>query len=91
MNIKCTEKCISEKKSQFIMKYIKIINYICKSEDRSSVTSKVLKILNWSLYKDITKIRVFIDIYIYYWLWIYRFVSIAELIYVLIKKNVLFI
>ena len=46
INIKCAEKCISEKKSQFIMKYIKIISYIYKLNSRSSVISKVLKILN---------------------------------------------
>ncbi len=66
INIECAEECISEKKLQFIMKYIKIINYIYKLNNRSSVASKVLKILNWSLYKDIIKVKVFIDICIYY-------------------------
>ena len=46
INIECAEECISEKKLQFIMKYIKIINYIYKLNNRSSVASKVLKILN---------------------------------------------
>lgn len=49
MNIECAERCILREKLQFIMKYIKIVNYIYKSEDRSSVISKILKILNWSL------------------------------------------
>ncbi len=46
MNIECAERCILREKLQFIMKYIKIVNYIYKSEDRSSVISKILKILN---------------------------------------------
>jgi len=46
VNIECAEECISEEKLQFIMKHIKIVEFICSFEERSSVTSKVLKILN---------------------------------------------
>jgi len=46
MNIKCTEESILKEKLQFIMKYIKIVNYVYKSESRSLVVNKILKILN---------------------------------------------
>ncbi len=91
MNIKCTEESILKEKLQFIMKYIKIVNYVYKSESRSLVVNKILKILNWSLYCNVTETRVFINICVYYWLWIHEFISIVKLIYALMKKNVFFI
>ena len=45
VNIKCTEKCVFSEKSQFIMKKLKIIDFICGSNEHFLKAVKVLKIV----------------------------------------------
>ena len=40
---------------------------------------------------NIIKVRAFIEICMYYWIWIKNFVIIAQFIYVLFKKNKAFV
>ena len=40
---------------------------------------------------NITEARVFIKICVYYWIWIKDFIIIAQLIYILFKKNKVFV
>ena len=45
VNMKCAERCVSNEKSQFIMKRLKIIDFICELNECSLKTVKVLKIV----------------------------------------------
>ena len=45
VNMKCTEKCVFDEKSQFIMKRLKIVDFICEFNECSLKTVKVLKIV----------------------------------------------
>jgi len=46
INIECVDECVSKEKSQYIMKQLQIINYICKSKKHSSETVKTLKLVD---------------------------------------------
>ena len=45
VNMKCAERCVFSEKSQFIMKRLKIVDFICKLNECFSKTVKVLKIV----------------------------------------------
>jgi len=45
INVECTDRSVSDEKSQYIMKQLKIVEFVCKSNGRSSVINKVLKIV----------------------------------------------
>ena len=82
---------IARAKSQFYQASIKIVGYICNTDGCYQYTSKILKILDWLEYSDTTLARVFLEIYIYYQIWIKDFAQIASFIYHLLMKNTLFI
>jgi len=46
INIECADECVSEEKSQYIMKQFQIINYICKLKKHSSEAVKTLKLVD---------------------------------------------
>ncbi len=68
INVKCTNRSVSDEKSQYIMKQLKIVEFVCKSNECSSVTDKVLKIVQWRLCQNLKKAHAFIDLCVYYWL-----------------------
>jgi len=45
INVKCADKSVSNEKSQYIMKQLKIVGFVCRSNERSFVINKVLKIV----------------------------------------------
>jgi len=45
INVECADRSVSDKKSQYIMKQLKIVEFVCRSNERSSVINKVLKIV----------------------------------------------
>jgi hypothetical protein len=70
---------------------LKVVSFICDADDRHFDTIKVIKIIDWLECKNAIETRVFIDVYVYYRIWIKLFVLIVALIYKLLKKNVDFI
>ena len=54
-------------------------------------TAKIVKIVKWLLYMNIIEAKVFIEVCMYYWIWIKNFIIITQLIYVLFKKSKAFI
>ena len=66
MNLKKTDCTILNKKFQFYMFELKIFDFICDSNDRFSKTAKVIKILEWSSRCNVSKVRSFINVYVYY-------------------------
>ena len=87
VNVECAEECVSDEKSQFVMKKLRIMKFICESEECFSETVKVLKIVKWSSCWSIKDAQTFIELCVYYWLWIKKFVMIVISIYDLFKKN----
>jgi len=73
------------------MKQLKIVEFVCESNEHFFVADKVLKIVQWRLSQNLEKACVFINLCIYYWLCINQFVIISSSIYDLFKKNVVFL
>ncbi len=86
--VDCT---IFEKKSQFCCEELRVIEFVCDVERRHSDTTKVIKILNWSSCQDAVDAREFIEICVFYRVFIADFALIAQSIYALLKKNVSFV
>ena len=57
---------ISGAKSKFCQVGIKIVRYICDVNGRHPDTSKILKILDWPEYTDITSAQAFLGVCVYY-------------------------
>jgi len=45
INVECTDRSVSDEKSQYIIKQLKIVEFVCRSNECSSVINKVLKIV----------------------------------------------
>lgn len=61
---------IAEAKSQFCQANLKIVGYISDIADRNLNTWKILKILNWLKCINVTVAYAFMEICIYYQIWI---------------------
>ena len=85
---KCT---ISNERFQFYMFKLKIVDFVCDSNDKFSEIAKIIKILEWSSCRDVSKVRTFINVCVYYRIWIMNFVIIASSIYRLLKNEELFV
>ena len=82
---------ISNLKSHFCMKKLKIIEYVCNVNEKHSNVAKINKIIDWSKCRNATKTRIFIKLCVYYRIWMKKFVQIVEFIYKLMKKNIKFV
>jgi hypothetical protein len=69
----------------------KVVSFICDADDKHLDTIKIIKIIDWLECKNAIETRVFINVCVYYRIWIELFVLIVALIYKLLKKNVDFI
>ncbi len=67
---------IFKEKSHFNQSEIIIIKFLYDYKRRYSKITKITKIVNWLSCKNIMKVRVFIKVYIYYWIWIKNFIII---------------
>ena len=67
------------------------MSFICDLNDRSFETAKIIKILKWLSCRNVSEIRAFIKICVYYRIWIMNFVIIAALIYRLLKNEEFFV
>ena len=70
-------------KSQWCLKRLKIMGYLCTPDDKELETKKILKIINWPMPINLIETRVFLGIYIYYYIWITRFAVITAPLYIL--------
>ncbi len=82
---------IFEKKSQFCCEELRVVEFVCDVERRHSNTTKMIKILNWSSCQNVADVREFIEICVFYRVFIVDFAFIAQSIYALLKKNVSFV
>ncbi len=90
-NIEKIDCIIFEKKSQFCCEELRVVEFVCDVERRHSNTAKIIKILNWSFCQDVADVREFIEICVFYRVFIADFALISQSIYALLKKNVSFV
>ena len=69
---------------------IRIIEYLCDIEGRHPDTAKIIKILEWLYCDNVTEVRVFLGVCVYFRIWISDFVIVTAPIYYLYRKNVIF-
>jgi hypothetical protein len=90
-DIEKSDCIIFEKKFQFCCEELRMIDFVCDVEKRHSNTAKVIKILNWLFCQNAVDAREFIEICVFYRIFIANFVFIAQSIYAFLKKNVFFV
>ena len=78
---------ISGENSEFLKESWKVVAYICGEKGRSPGEVKMKKIYDWPPCKNVTDVRAFIRLCVYYRIWIRDFSVIAEPLFKLMKKN----
>ena len=68
---------ISEEKLHWYYNDIIMIGYAYNYDNYHFKMAKIAKIIKWSLCMNITEVRIFIDVCVYYQIWIKDFVVIA--------------
>ena len=91
MNLKKTDYTISDEKFQFYIINFKIVDFIYDLNDRFSETTKMIKILKWFSCRNVSEIRAFIEVCVYYKIWIINFVIIVVFIYRFLKNGKFFV
>ena len=81
--------CTIGLKSQFCMKEVVIVRFLCGAEGQSPETVKVIKILEWKPCTCVREARAFIGVWVYYQIWIPKFAMLAKPMYNLFRKGVL--
>jgi hypothetical protein len=66
IDIKRTNCIIFEKKSQFCCEEFRIVEFVCDVEKRHSNTTKIIKILNWFSCQNVVDVREFIEVCVFY-------------------------
>ena len=90
VNLEKTNCTISNEKSQFCIFELKIVDFVYDSNNRFSKIIKIIKILKWLSRRDVSEIRTFINVCVYYRIWIINFIIIASFIYRFLKNEKLF-
>ena len=75
------------KKSEFLKEQIKIVAYVCGIDGRMPEEAKIRKITGWPACMDLTDVRAFLGICVYYGIWVQDFSIIAEPLFCLARKN----
>jgi len=90
-NIERAGGTISGKKSEFLKEQIKIVTYVCGKDGRTPEDAKIRKITGWPACTNLTDVRAFLGICVYYRIWIKDFLTIAEALFKLGRKKEQFI
>ena len=91
MNLKKTDYTISDEKFQFYVADFKIIDFICDLNNKFFKITKMIKILKWFSCQNVSEVRAFIEICIYYRIWVIDFIIIVAFIYRLLKNEKFFV
>ena len=91
VSIELAEAKITEEKLYWCQNDIIVVEFVCDYNNQHSETAKIAKIVKWLSCTNIIEARAFIRVCMYYQIWIKNFVIIAQLIYILFKKNKAFI
>jgi len=89
-DIERAEGTISGVKSEFLLEQLKIVRYVCGKDWRSPEETKSRKITNWPPYIDLSDVRAFLELCVYYRIWIKDFSTIPEPLFRLSTKDMEF-
>ena len=78
---------ISGEKSEFLKESLKVVAYIYGEKGRSLEEVKMKTIEDWPPCKNVTDVRAFMRLCVYYRIWIRDFTVIAEPLFRLMKKD----
>ena len=70
---------------------LKIIDFVCDSNNKFFKIIKTIKILEWFSCCNVLKIRTLIDICVYYRIRVINFIIITSFIYYLLKNEEIFV
>ena len=91
ISLKKTNYTILNEKFQFCIIDFKVVDFICNLNDNFFETTKIIKILKWSSCRNIFEIRAFIEVCVYYKIWVMNFVIIVVFIYRFLKNEKCFV
>ena len=78
---------ISGEKSEFLKKSSKVVAYICGEKGKSPEEVKMKKIEDWPPCKNVKDVKAFIELCVYYRIWIRDFSVIVEPLFRLMNKD----
>ena len=78
-------------KSEFFITELKMVTFMCRIEGRHPDAVKVDKVVKWGPCTDLTNVRAFIGLCVYYRIWIKNFAIIIKLIYAFNRMDIEFI
>ena len=90
-NIERAGATVSGKKSQFCMRGLKVVGFVCDINGRHPDAAKMIKIVDWPDPVDMTGARALLGVCVYYQIWVEGFANIAEPIYRVLKKGMDFV
>lgn len=74
-------------KLQFLIKRMKIVRYVTDIFGRHLDKERVAKIVLWPVLTDVTSVRAFIGVCVYFRIWIVCFAIVARPLFALMKKD----
>jgi hypothetical protein len=74
-------------KSQFLVERMKVVGYVTDIFGRHPDEDKVAKIVAWPVPVDVTGVRAFIGVCVYFRIWIACFALVAKPLFALMKKE----
>ena len=86
-DIKRAGGMIAGYKSVFVAEGIKVVAYVCDFNGRYPDIEKVKKILHWPPCMSVTEANTFIGLCVYYCIWIWDFMHIANPIFETFRKQ----
>ena len=63
------------------------MGYLYTSDGREFEAKKILKIINWPTPRDLTEMQIFLNMCVYYRIWIAGFAVITAPLYMLLWKD----
>jgi len=81
---------ISGAKREFLIQQLMIVAYVCGMDGRSPEETKTRKITNWPPCIDPCDVKAFLELCVYYRIWIKYFSTNAEPLFCLSRKDVEF-
>ena len=70
---------------------LKIVDFVCDSNDRFFKTAKIIKIFEKCSCRDVLEVWAFINVCVYYRIWVINFIIIAFFIYSFLKNKKFFV
>ena len=91
VNVELAHCTIKAYKSHWCKPSCTIVGYVCGTNGRTPEEAKIIKITEWRKCNNITDIKSFLGIVVYYYIWIPEYAMVSEPLTMLLRKNVPFV